>query len=489
MPIVTTRQMLSSQRQHNRLRQKSSEDGAVAIMAPVLIIVMIAMFGMAIDLSLSYNRKAELQIAVDTVALAAAAYLDGTSTGIDTALQEARTIAGSLNFSYNKDTVTWDNAALTFATSADGGPEGWVDAATAKANASRIFFARVDTSVLDPRHGRIQNLFMPVISSALGETTVTALAVAGRESVNVLPLAICANSNTAAASLAATPPLASAELVEYGFRRGVSYNLMNLNPGGTLPENFLVNPVALPGTVGDTMMTRMDVVAPFICTGKMAIPTLRGGDITVERGFPIKSLYVHLNSRFNSYTTPCLSSTAPADQVIKPFDLDNVPWMKDKPDGLSANAVTGTNSLLTVAEQPASATKTAYGPLWSYAKAAMYSDYVAKKGVEPSAGYATFTSADWASLYSPGKPTAQSYSSTPYQGAGGSPTYKLYRNTRVLNVPLLRCPVPSDAKTTATVVGIGKFFMTVPATSSAIYAEFAGMATEPGLSGNTRLYR
>jgi hypothetical protein len=43
--------------------------------------------------------------------------------------------------------------------------------------------------------------------------------------------------------------------VEFGFR-GVSYNLMNLNPLGRSPENFLVNPVAPAGTVGTTMMDR-----------------------------------------------------------------------------------------------------------------------------------------------------------------------------------------------------------------------------------------
>jgi hypothetical protein len=39
------------------------------------------------------------------------------------------------------------------------------------------------------------------------------------------------------------------------------------------------------------------------------------------------------------------------------------------------------------------------------------------------------------------------------------------------------------------VVGIAKFFMTVPATSSAVYAEFAGMDTETALGGNVRLYK
>jgi hypothetical protein len=59
----------------------------------------------------------------------------------------------------------------------------------------------------------------------------------------------------------------------------------------------------------------------------------------------------------------------------------------------------------------------------------------------------------------------------------------------VLNIPLLRCPVASGAISTATVVGVAKFFMTVPASASALYAEFAGMNTETALGGNARLYR
>jgi hypothetical protein len=309
--------------------------------------------------------------------------------------------------------------------------------------------------------------------------------VAGRDSINVLPLAICANADTGAASLP------SGELVEYGFRRGVSYDLMNLNPVGRSPENFLVNPVAPAGTVGTTMKSKLDIVAPFICTGKMAIPTLQGGDVTVERGFPIESLGVYLNSRFGQYTLPCRASTAPADPNVTSFDLANTK-MKDTPDGLAANALTDpADPLLTVAEKPPAPAKTAYGPLWSYAKAVKYSSYSANSGVEPADGYTTFsaTATDWGLLYPPG-PEPKSYpSTTPYQSSGGTAKYKVYRNTRVLNVPLLHCSASASISTTASVLGIAKFFMTVPVTGTALYAEFAGMASESALGGNVRLYK
>jgi len=466
------------------LPYKRSEDGAIAIMTPFVILLMIAMFGMALDLSRSYNRKAELQSVADAIALAAASALDGTAAGIDRAIAAAGQAAVGYTYSYSGATVSWSSAALTFGTDASGGAGGWMDGATAKGHATKAFFARVDTSALDASHGRVQNFLMPVLSSAFATSNIAASAVAGRDSMNALPLAICANANTPAT------PLASGELVEFGFRRGVSYNLMSLNPGGRTPENFLVNPIAPPGTVGTSVMDRMDVVAPFVCTGKMAMPTLNGGTITVERGFPIGSLYMYLNSRFGTYVTPCQSSTAPADPNVRNFNLTNTTWMKYQPDGLTANALAAPDPLLTVAEKPVGATTTAYGPLWSYAKAAKYASYTANGGAEPAAGYQTFGTSDWSVLYNPGAPVAQSYpSTTPYQATGGTASYKPYRNTRVLNIPLLSCPVPAGTIATATVLGIGKFFMTVPATSTAIDAEFAGMATETALGGNARLYR
>ncbi|RYE73032.1 MAG: pilus assembly protein TadE [Oxalobacteraceae bacterium] len=489
MPIDTFRRTQTSVRQPNRMRRTGLEDGAIAIMTPFFIIIMIGMFGMALDLSRSYNRKAELQKAADAAALVAASNLNGTPGGIDKAVTEAGQTAEYSTFAYNTDSVSWSPAALTFSTSADGAPDSWVDATTAKANASKIFFARVDTSKLDDKHKKVRNYFIPILSQAMAESNVVATAVAGRDSINVLPLAICANANKDAASLP------SGELVEYGFRRGITYNLMNLNPAGQTPANFLVNPVAPPGTVGTTMMNKLDIVAPFICTGKMAMPTLQGGNVTVEQGFPIDLLSQYLNSRFGDYKLPCQASTAPADPNVTSFDLTNTKWMKFTPDHPYANTSISTDSLLTVAEKPADATNRAYGALWLYAKPVKHQSYANNNGVEPATGYATYsaTVADWALLYNPGKPepniSPNAYpSATPYQATGGSAIYKHYRNTRVLHVPLLRC-VGTTIGTTASVVGIAKFFMTTRATSSSLYAEFAGMDTESALSGDVRLYK
>lgn len=461
---ATQKPRLSRPRQHWDRRPSKSEDGVIAMMTAVMLVIMIAMCGFALDLSRSYNRKIELQSVADATALAAANALDGAPDGIDNAVRAAADTASRLSFSYNNGIVAWSPHALTFGTAADGGSGGWTDSHSAKANVGKVFFARVDTSMLDPSHGRVDNVLMPVLSSALAKTNVKAAAVAGRDSLTALPLAICANSNTPATSLP------SGELVEYGFRRGISYDLLNLNPSGGSPQNFLVNPIAPAGTVGASMMGNLDIVAGYICTGKMAIPALQGGAVTAEQGFPIASLYQQLNSRFGTYVTPCQASSAPADPNVKSFDFASATWIKSQPSALSL------------------------GPLWSYAKAARYSSYTSNSGVEPAAGYTTFsaTTTDWTTLY-PGPPAAQPQSSypatTPYQNTGGAAAYKTPYNTRVLRVPLLQCPVPSGAKVTATVLGIGKFFMTIPATSASVYVEFAGTETWAAIGGNARLYQ
>lgn len=457
-------------------------------MTALLLLVMVGMFGLALDLSRSYNRKVELQSVADAAALAAAAALDGSVDGIDRAVYEAEQAVSGYSYSYNNsEPVIWSSAALTFGAAPDGGAGSWQAAEQAKNNASKTFFARVDTSALDPRHGKIQNYLIRVLSPALSETHVSASSVAGRDTLNVLPLAICANSNDKVKE-----PAPADELIEYGFRRGVGYNLMSLNPGGRTPENFLVSPVAPPGANGAAIKDRFDMVAPFVCTGKMAMPTLQGGEVTVERGFPIAVLYQQLNARFGTYVTPCQPTTAPADPNLTSFvfNSSSVNWMKSTPEGQSARQLPDPEPLLTVADREVSTASNAYGPLWSYARAVKYSSYVDRKGIEPAAGYTAFAPENWAQLYPLGLPEAQGYpASTPYQATGGASWYKSSRNTRLLRVPLLRCPVPPDASAKATVLGIGKFFMTVPATSSAVYAEFAGMDTETALRGSPRLYR
>jgi len=99
-------------------------------------------------------------------------------------------------------------------------------------------------------------------------------------------------------------------------------------------------------------------------------------------------------------------------------------------------------------QTPADATAPKFGPLWSYAKAAKYSSYLAIGTPEPAPGYSTFTKNDWDSLYNPGKPKNKSYpATTAYASNSGAnlekPTNTGKRGQRVLNIPLPAC-LPSE---------------------------------------------
>lgn len=474
---------------------RRAQRGAVAVMVVAMLFVILATCAMAIDLGLMYNRRVELQNLADATALSAAAQLDGTEDGIDRAVASAATVAATFHYNYVQP-VTWSNTALQFGKSPDQ-TDGWIAAADAHtaATANGRLFARVDTTALGAT-GLVRTVFMQALGVGR-DATMRGLAVAGRTGVKVAPLAICAMSNTAIQSRP-TDADPGGELVEFGFRRGISYDLMNLNPHGARPANYAVNPFAPPGMPGTAGPTSPSIIGPYLCTGTMSMARVTGGDLTIASGFPIRAVYPYLNARFDDYSTnACNRLVAPADANIKSYDATgaNFPWMKTAPLGQSAAALPGSANLVTVAEAPASQagiTAGMYGPLWTYARAVPYSAFVSGKA-EPAAGYTGFSSDAWNKLYTPGQPKADAYA-IPYQATSGS-TFKApsgnpraQRNRRVLNIPLLACPI-TDGVVNAAALGVGRFFMTVPATDTALYAEFAGIVSDQALGATTGLFR
>jgi Flp pilus assembly protein TadG len=468
-----------------------------------MLVVIVAMFGMAIDLSMLYNRKAELQTVTDAAALAAARQLNGTSAGITNAGAQAKSAAEMLSYNYKKtNKVVWSNGALKFGTSPDANG-AWMDASTAAGIANQIFFVKADSGALDSQPGLVRSFFMEIVSPAAAASNMSATSIAGRSTLNVTPLAVCALEPLTPGR--ARPPIgANQELVEYGFRRGIAYDLMNLSPvASSGPQNFVVDPLDKPGVLGSSSNTQTSVVAPFVCTGSIRATQIVGQSITVSSSFPIDPLYQHLNTRFDQYTgTSCDASSAPPDLNVKPYVYTSIPWMQQpgsQPLGQSANSSSASGKLQTVADDAPSPggpnAKNQYGPLWSYSKAVKYSAYSA--GVpEPANGYLTFAATDWSTLYSPGQPQQNSYpANTPFAASGvnyflaPSAAHKPgIKDRRVLNIPLLFCPVATGT-TTAPVLAIGKFFMTVPATSSSLVGEFAGVAQEANLVSKVELFK
>lgn len=477
--------------------------GVIAILFVLMVLTLLGMAGLALDLAQAYNRKLELQTLANATALAAARELNGTAAGISNAISAAASAADNFHYQYNRLPIPWSADALRFAATPGGGDSAWSDAAGASAAPAGLLYARVDTGALDGSLGSVTALFWRAAGNAPTTLQVAGRAVAGRLSIPVTPLAICALSATPAAARANSANPAYNELVEFGFRRGVGYNLMNLNPNGVTPENFLIDPLSAPGAAGVPGNFATAVVGPFVCAGSMLMPSVTGGTLNVQRNFPLAALYPHLNSRFDDYSGGnCQPEPAPPDRNIKAFAFGSISWMS--PAAATQTAASWTSSgvkLWTRADPlPGDASNTAaqYGPLWAYAKAVPYSAYTAKP-VEPAAGYTTFATSAWSSLYTPGPPAASSYpiataSSTPYSVTTGS-NFQAPAATRqpgvpgrrVLNVALLACPVAAGATSSATVLGVGRFFMTVPATATSISAEFGGVAPASSLLGTVEL--
>ncbi|NYE58988.1 Flp pilus assembly protein TadG [Duganella sp. 1224] len=478
--------------------------GVIAILCCVMALGMLAMVGMALDLAMLYNRKAELQALADATALAAARELNGTADGVANAVSAAADTALTFRYQYNRKAVSWSSDALRFAAAANTPDANWSDDAAAQAAPAGMLYAKVDTRALRGDPGLVATIFIRLAGDGPRSATAAARAVAGRVSTLVTPLAICAQSASAAAARVNYSGSSSyTELVEFGFRRGVSYDLMRLNPGGATPEHFLIDPLAPPGASGLPAHFATDVVGPFVCAGQLPMPSVAGGALTLQRGFPLAALYHHLNARFDDYSAQaCTAEGAPPDSNILAYDKASIKWMAPAASTQSAASWQSDGKLWTRADPlPGDSSNTAplYGPLWAYARAVPWSAYQAQP-VEPEGGYGGFTPSAWQRLYAPGPPSATSYPSgdttyTPYNQRDSStflaPASADHQpgvtGRRVLHVALLDCPAAAGAITSATVRGVGRFFMTVPATSTSLSAEFAGAVPLSALGGSVEL--
>lgn len=473
------------------LRRPRRENGAVAIMAVSGLIIICAFCGLALDFSRIYNRKMELQNAADPAAVAAAIELDGTKAGIARAVTRASGTFGlpiplGAAYGYGKHSMDWSESAIEFGPSPNG-PWFTREIAAGKTEPNGLLYVKVDTAGLETAYGELTTWFLPVVSQAMKTASTSARAIAGPSGIAVSPLGICAMGSLPKRNR-------GGELEEFGFRRGVSYDLMQLNTEDSeAGQSFLIHPYA--GPMG-ALANDFNSVAPFVCTGTLAMSRLTEANLSVTSPFPLNDLWQQLNSRFDSYTSPCDPETAPPDTNVKQyvFNDGSVPWMATTPEGQAAKLYKNGRTRGTVASPdatPAGTLASQYGPLWTYAKAVKYADPV------PASGYVAYTASntDWATLYNPGKPTvapSKYPSSTPYAGTGtfasytSSPSHPGLRDRRVLNVALLACPVSAGK---VSVKGIGRFFMTVRADQTHLYAEFAGAVEEQTLRTGVKLFR
>lgn len=474
-----------------RPRQPAAQRGVFAILFAVLLVVILAMAGLAIDMGFVYERHGDMKSIANAAALAAAHQLDGTADGVENAIDAAEDSVDSNTWGRDQ-AADWDEAALTFGTSADG---PWLDGDSVRALAAdeimRYRYARVDAGLLDADMGIVVRYFPYRGDPAVQLGSV--VAVAGPVMTQMAPLAVCAMNKTRYMSRPVPGLPATPELVEHGFRRGITYNLLRLNPepASTGGASFLVNPLDFPGSAGglDTSNFSHAAVAPFVCAGSMAQPP--GNEVYVQQPFPV-DLIPELNSRFGQVST---CPAALPDRSIKEFVQAS--WLNNNPR-TRAHAVekfAADGALVTVADLPGAAaagrTKEDYGTVWAYARPVRYSATAANR-----AG-AAFKKADADELYpvdSGDKLTISLSDFTsylPYNTTFEAPSGDFLRYRRILHVPLLDCPVTSGS---ASVLAIGKFMLTAPASNAdpanpVIAAEFGGLLPGGAGSVDTRLFR
>ena len=515
---------------------RGQQRGAVALIVGLLsVLVLFGMMGIAVDLAYLYARKTELQNAADAAALSGAKELNQTPGGVAAAVNAAIATFGA-NATANLvdgETISINNIRLgpcpnpddrlplrtpscTFvdASSVDSGEE-----------AAPLSFLEVDTGVASTK----PVFFMPVIGGQ-DNASAQGYAVAGYYLTQITPIGVCAVEpfpggvgNPGTRTSKYTYADGTTELLELGFRRGVSYNIIALNPMGSPGVPMLLNPVDMPPAFCDPSHSSADTTAPFVCQGNSAVKTSSGAAtrVYVNTGYSAGKIEKALNSRFDNFgggnSSPCDPATSPPDSNVMQYDsdkLNNKWWNSPPPPQKFRQSVAINNNLPSyVSNFPISGSLPArpfleYGVLWSYSRA-----YQADGSSPPKAGSVfAATNENWNKLYNnnvppatpgdllntPNAGTAFPGTSTPYyQSAYEVPPPKNppgKAGRRVLNIVIVDCqPLSGNlACASADVRGIGKFFLQVEADLTSgnkrIETEFAGLI-DPVASAEIKLYR
>jgi Flp pilus assembly protein TadG len=458
------------------------QHGAVAIVFGLTLVVLLTAGGLVLDLGHLYVLKSELQNGADSAALAGAKELNLAASGITAA--ETKAIAYAAKHKYNfGSTLTLTSAEVRFGTTPDG---PWLSASAAAATPESMSFIKVDTGSKP-----VSTYLMQI--AGIGSVATNGVAVAGRFVVNITPLALCAVSTTSSSSqqLKLTGDY---ELVEYGFRRGLSYNLRDMGPvSGSPSDPMLINPVDTPATGCNPAHSSAAFVAPFLCKGNSAVAH-QAVTVFANTGASAGPVEKALNSRFNDFSggTSCSASTAPPDRNIKEY-LHNdagsggpATWMSSAPTQQSAWPIPP----LTIPN---------HGVLWTHSRAV--------SAVASGSGFVAgpeFGVDRWPDLYDQAAKAAYPAAAgdTPYAQTSGnyftspSPTASA-EDRRLMRMAIVNCSgVPAGAMSCRSlpVLGVGKFFLTrkvnlngAPATQG-VWVEFAGMEkTVP--KSEIKLYR
>ena len=508
-----------------RAKFKSRQHGAVAIIVALSLVVLIGMLGLVIDLGHLYVTKTELQNAADAAALSGAKELDRSLAGINRARDRAIEAAGKNKYNLNATAVTLTAADnLWVGSCPDDGTCTMVriNTVTTDAAAADKTFLKADTG-----HKTLNTWFMHVMPGALSSTATFGMAVAGRYVVNIAPIGVCAIDP-------ANPTRDNAgELLEYGYRRGMGYNILAVNDAkkglaGLSQVPLWINPIDVPPNACDPSNSSDSTLRPFICAGESSSIT-DGGSVYINTGVQA-SQDRFLNSRFDKLgsfgNNRCDPTSNPPDSNVKKYTAPGTGATAGLPRDWTEPGSDVQPARQTVALNPATpgvpvgypnvpSTIGDLGALWSFTRAVRYDG-----SVSGNVGTA-FGTSDWgpagvasggANLYkldadvtTDGYPTTAGSGfpagtpAAPYNQTSGkyyeSPTNYPpgLSGRRVINVAIINCDVSaggSGSCRTMPVIAVARFFMTVEAAFPANFeTEFAGVVDTGQIPRDVRLYR
>jgi Flp pilus assembly protein TadG len=151
----------------NQIVHSKNEKGAVLFIVAAGLVAFLLFAGLAIDLSMLYNVKTDLQNATDASALAGSMQLNGTTDGINRAVTEALAMVNKYHF--NNTPVALAAGDVTFSATRDS---GYISQGAAAANPANIRFVKVSTNKT------MDLAFMRIVGA--GTHDVSAFAVAGQ---------------------------------------------------------------------------------------------------------------------------------------------------------------------------------------------------------------------------------------------------------------------------------------------------------------------
>jgi Flp pilus assembly protein TadG len=473
---------------------RRSQRGSVLLLVTFSLVVLFGLAALVLDIGRLYIVKGQLQNAADAGALRAALALDtgaGLSAardkGAEAALKNAYLLVANALQDNGIDIV------IEVAMSPDTPPEDWV-AASGTRNPNGYYFAKATT-----RKSGIPTFFAGMVGILDKNNGASAVAVAGRYHIDIMPLAICAPN------LSDCPGNKAGGTC--GLQPGLSYAVSTVNPLG--PGNwYWIDPEASGPNCKGCKYGSADSMRPYLCAGKAgpAVSGMTGSTVCTNTGKSVGPALGAIDSRFGDYPSQsqCTPEAGPPDTNVMEYLCDGnasgagkecpktaktkqmiADWMKPNEtviDPITNGPIQVTSNSGTALDQTALVEAPGGDP--QPPPMTLRTDGVAWSFVDPS-GNAFKTTRDVKTTY-PTETPYKTYLAAP-EGAGYA-----YRKAgrRILDMLIVKCHTAGGTCRDAEVQAIGEFLLTRKASdNNEMYVEFGRIVPISEFMTEIRLYQ